>query len=395
MASSTILTAYFQRFSYLAFSLVILGTFIAATVWPIGSQYLLDTFGYSKAMGFIAISHLIHFIAGASFIPPNNTQQSSEDKKNSELSSDEKSSTNEMQATLTNEIPRESTNELQEEAETSIVQEAAGGSSSQTPISRSVEQESAIEKCDVTFTDSAFTNSNEDKLSEGGEKLMTNGEPISSDSSENCAEETPSLKKDLLSLIKSPQVWVLMVNAFFWNATNTTFHVLINNYIVHRLSLIEREAALSITIFGGAKLAGSVTAVLISPLKFDRLMMRFITIMVYSICTIIISFSTSKEMYYILLSIWGVNFALSLGNLLAVLLDVIGARLLPLLFGIELLASRLGSLLGTAFYTFIGENTEELYSLISAGCGSIIGSIILLPVVISRQRQQHLVNKQP
>jgi len=43
---------------------------------------------------------------------------------------------------------------------------------------------------------------------------------------------------------------MLMVNAFFWNATSTTFHVLINNYIVHRLSLIEREAALSITIFG-------------------------------------------------------------------------------------------------------------------------------------------------
>jgi len=58
-----------------------------------------------------------------------------------------------------------------------------------------------------------------------------------------------------------------------------------------------------------------------------------------------------KEMYYILLSIWGVNFALSLGNLLAVLLDVIGARLLPLLFGMELLASGLGSLLGTAFYS--------------------------------------------
>ncbi|KAF6024918.1 hypothetical protein EB796_016755 [Bugula neritina] len=388
MASSTILTAYFQRFSYFAFSLVILGSFIGSTVWPIGSQYLLDTFGYTKAMGFIAISHLIHFISGASFIPPNNTQQSSED---------EKKPPNEMQATPTNKIPRESTNELPEKAETTIVKEVTGGSSSQTSISTCAEQESAIEKCDVTFTNSAFINSNDDKLSEaeGCEKLATNGEPISSDSSENCAEENPSLKKDLLSLIKSPQVWVLMVNAFFWNATNTTFHVLINNYIVHRLSLIEREAALSITILGGAKLAGSVIAVLISPLKFDRPMLRFITIMVYSICTIIIAFSTSKEMYYILLSIWGVNFALSLGNLLAVLLDVIGTRLLPLLFGIELLASGLGSLLGTAFYTFIGENTEELYSLISAGCGSIIGSIILLPLIISRQRQEHLVNKQP
>ncbi|KAF6024917.1 hypothetical protein EB796_016754 [Bugula neritina] len=74
----SLLAAYFQRFSYFAFSLAILGTFIGSTVWPIGSQYLLDTFGYSKAMGFMAISHLIHFIAGASFIPPNNTQQSSE-----------------------------------------------------------------------------------------------------------------------------------------------------------------------------------------------------------------------------------------------------------------------------------------------------------------------------
>ncbi|KAF6024915.1 hypothetical protein EB796_016752 [Bugula neritina] len=417
MASSTILTAYFQRFSYFAFSLAILGTFIGSTVWPIGSQYLLDTYGYSKAMGFIAISHLIHFIAGASFIPPNNTQQSSEgtkllnldnvqdyyailicclDKRISELSASERKPTNEMQATPTDEIPREpSTNELQEKAETSTVKEVTGGSSSQTSISRSVEQDSAIEKCDVTFTNSAFINSSEDKLSEGGEKLTTDGEPISSDSSENCAEEDPSLKKDLLSLIKSSHVWMLMVNAFFWSATRTTFHVLINNYIAHRLGISEREAALSITIFGGAKLAGSVIAVLISPLKFDRPMLRFITIMVYSICTIIISFSTSKEMYYILLSIWGVNFALSLGNLLAVLLDVIGARLLPLLLGIELLASGLGSLLGTAFYTFIGENTEELYSLISAGCGGIIGSIILLPLVISRQRQKHVASKQP
>jgi len=51
--------------------------------------------------------------------------------------------------------------------------------------------------------------------------------------------------------------------------------------------------------------------------------------------------------------------------------------------------------LAKCFLAFIGENTEELYSLISAGCGGIIGSIILLPVVISRQRQRHLVNKQP
>jgi len=56
-----------------------------------------------------------------------------------------------------------------------------------------------------------------------------------------------------------PQVWMLMVNAFFWNATSTTFHVLINNYIVHRLSLIEREAALSITILGMLPLLTSCT----------------------------------------------------------------------------------------------------------------------------------------
>jgi len=57
-------------------------------------------------------------------------------------------------------------------------------------------------------------------------------------------------KNSIVLNISVVQVWMLMVNAFFWSATRTTFHVLINNYIAHRLGISEREAALSITIFG-------------------------------------------------------------------------------------------------------------------------------------------------
>jgi len=89
---------------------------------------------------------------------------------------------------------------------------------------------------------------------------------------------------------------MLMVNACFWNATNTTFHVLINNYIVHRLSLIEREAALSITIFGMLPLSANklhflkikYVAVVFS---FKSLMCRVIFLI---ICITILFFRRSK-----------------------------------------------------------------------------------------------------
>jgi len=69
-ASSQILAVYFDRLKYLAFSLAALGIYVGLMTWPILSQFLLNKFGYSYAMGIMASAHLLHIIAGISFFEP-------------------------------------------------------------------------------------------------------------------------------------------------------------------------------------------------------------------------------------------------------------------------------------------------------------------------------------
>jgi len=69
-ASSSILPLYFERFKYIAFAVAALGGYIAVITWPLISQYLLNKFGYSVAMGIMSTFNIIHLIAGVSFIDP-------------------------------------------------------------------------------------------------------------------------------------------------------------------------------------------------------------------------------------------------------------------------------------------------------------------------------------
>jgi len=69
-ASSQILAIYFDKLKYLAFSLAVLGIYVGLMTWPILSQFLLNKFGYSHAMGIMACAHLLHIIAGISFFEP-------------------------------------------------------------------------------------------------------------------------------------------------------------------------------------------------------------------------------------------------------------------------------------------------------------------------------------
>jgi len=69
-ANSVILTVYFDRFKYIAFSLSMLGANIGVLIWPLLSQYCLSKFGYSYAMGIISILTLVNIIAGILFVQP-------------------------------------------------------------------------------------------------------------------------------------------------------------------------------------------------------------------------------------------------------------------------------------------------------------------------------------
>lgn len=70
ITTSEILTKHFDRYKYLAFSLVMLGQFSGLIAWPIVSQELLERYGYSKAMIVMSSFHIIHILAGFLFIEP-------------------------------------------------------------------------------------------------------------------------------------------------------------------------------------------------------------------------------------------------------------------------------------------------------------------------------------
>jgi len=69
-ASSVILTIYFERFKYIAFSFARLGTYLGIVLWPLISQYFLTKFGYSYAMGIMSTFTLINIFTGILFIEP-------------------------------------------------------------------------------------------------------------------------------------------------------------------------------------------------------------------------------------------------------------------------------------------------------------------------------------
>lgn len=70
IATSQILAVYFDKYKYLAFSLAMLGNYVGTVVWPVLSQHLLNKFGYSHAMAIMASAHVLHIIAGITFIEP-------------------------------------------------------------------------------------------------------------------------------------------------------------------------------------------------------------------------------------------------------------------------------------------------------------------------------------
>ena len=73
IASSDILSKYFIKYKHLAFSLAASGHYIGIIVFPILSQHLLDTYGYSMTMGILAPVQLIHIFAGIFFYEPTST----------------------------------------------------------------------------------------------------------------------------------------------------------------------------------------------------------------------------------------------------------------------------------------------------------------------------------
>lgn len=69
-ANCAILALHFSKYKYLAFTAVALGIRVGTIVWPVASQFLLTSYGYSKAMGMMAIPQIMQIIAGILFFEP-------------------------------------------------------------------------------------------------------------------------------------------------------------------------------------------------------------------------------------------------------------------------------------------------------------------------------------
>ena len=73
ITTSEILSKHFDRYKYLAFSLAILGQFCGMIAWPVVSQELFSSNGYSDSMLIMGSIQLIHVVAGILFIEPSTT----------------------------------------------------------------------------------------------------------------------------------------------------------------------------------------------------------------------------------------------------------------------------------------------------------------------------------
>ncbi|XP_067951283.1 monocarboxylate transporter 3-like [Watersipora subatra] len=109
ISSTEALAKYFDKYRYLAFSLVTLGQNVGITAWASLSQLLLDNFGYATAMRILASFHIVHVIFGIALVEP--TSEVSEGRKR-ESFSDHPDATN-----IKNEVACEKIGEDEEQGE--------------------------------------------------------------------------------------------------------------------------------------------------------------------------------------------------------------------------------------------------------------------------------------
>ena len=70
VATSEVLALNFEKYKYLAFATAIIGYYVGMVIFPLISQELLEAYGYSTAMGIMALFQVIHVIAGILFFEP-------------------------------------------------------------------------------------------------------------------------------------------------------------------------------------------------------------------------------------------------------------------------------------------------------------------------------------
>ena len=70
MASTEVISLYFDKYKHFAFAVIVIGYYVGVSAWPVISQKLFDTYGYSITMAVFAIPQIIHIIAGLLFIEP-------------------------------------------------------------------------------------------------------------------------------------------------------------------------------------------------------------------------------------------------------------------------------------------------------------------------------------
>ncbi|KAF6030244.1 SLC16A5 [Bugula neritina] len=338
VASSSILSVHFLKYQYFAFSFASLGSFIGNSVWPMLCQYLFDTMGYSRAVAYFSIFHILHVIAGLSFCEVSQSESEPIDEK---------------------------------------ISEAEGG------VDAAGDKKLELSIIDGGYSNHAFKNTGED--AEENKKEETDSEDASPATVQQ-TDASSSVSKSLLALARLPKVWMLLVNFLLWNSCSNTFHILINDYLMKYTDLADTDVTWAVVVLGIAKIVGSLLVVALSSLQFDRLNLHFFTVILYSVMTVVVPYCTGKESCYAVIAVFGMSFAMSISNLLAVVTEFCHVDLIPLLFGLLLLSESVGGLAGTSLYTLLAVKTEEQYGLVLAGCAGVLGSLLLLPEMIRRVR---------
>ncbi|KAF6035455.1 hypothetical protein EB796_006238 [Bugula neritina] len=341
-ASSSILPLYFERFKYIAFAVAALGGYIAVITWPLISQYLLNKFGYSVAMGIMSTFNIIHLIAGVSFIDPQLENKNSENFRDNNL---------------------EWSNDVEGKVEVSADRDTNGG------VDSKAAEFSEIDVAD-TFEESK------------SEAVVTEVPEVAAE------ENIQTLRQEFTILFKSPEVWLLAVSSIFWNTASSGYFVLINDYIVKNTKLNELEAALGITIAGIGNIVACITLALTGSLKLNRFILFGSSILLMSIGIFIAPFATTKAIYYTSTALYGLGIGSAVASVLAVISDLCSTQQLPLLFGIESFSKGLGVLALLPLAAYIAESTEEKYGLIFVGSCGVVGALAMLAIAVLTARKR-------
>ncbi|KAF6021684.1 hypothetical protein EB796_020003 [Bugula neritina] len=233
-SSTEVLPQHFDKYRNLAFAIASSGVMVGVIIWPIASQYFLSIYSYSKAIGIIAAFQIIHSLAGLTFISGNRED---------------------------------------------VTKEKPGETSANGVLSANNDQVAVSTVCKDERHSPSQESSEKTKVTSEGELPPP---------------QSQSLRKSFTTLLKSYNVWFLLIHAMLRMGGSTIFAVMINKYVIAAVGLTSGEAAFGIALTGGGSLIGCVLVAATGTIKYDRVILHTCVVALNAVMTIILAYITSK-----------------------------------------------------------------------------------------------------